>query len=95
MILVICSLKLSLLSRVTPRNFADLDSINSGVTHHQRSKCPFQVNMTICVLSVLMDRSLVWHHFSIVLMVLRVLSQMISKSFPSAREIRSSAKAYR
>ena len=59
-ILVICSLKLSLLSRVTPRNFADLDRsiVVLPTTRGLSAHFLFQVNMTICVLSALMDRSL-------------------------------------
>ena len=57
----------------------------------------FHVNITILVLSALMVRSFVWHQFmiAIVLMVLRVRSQMTSRSLPSAKETMSSAKACR
>ena len=84
--LVMCSLKLSLLSSVTPRNFAEVDSstvvlpTTIGLSVHFL----FHVNITILVLSALMVRSFVWHQFMIVLMVLRVRSQMTSRSLPSA-----------
>ena len=95
--LVMCSLKLSLLSNVTPRNFAEVDSsivvlpTTIGLSVHFL----FHVNITILVLSALMVRSFVWHQFMIVLMVLRVRSQMTSRSLPSAKETMSSAKAWR
>ena len=42
---VMCSLKLSLLSRMTPRNLADLDfgQFDGGVTHFNGSHCQFPV----------------------------------------------------
>ena len=60
-VLMICSLKLSLLSRVTPRNLADLDSpiMLLPTVIGLRVHFLFQVNITICVLSALIDRSLV------------------------------------
>ena len=95
--LVMCSLKLSLLSNVTPRNFTEVDNsivvlpTTIGLSVHFL----FHVNIAILVLSALMVRSFVWHQFMIVLMVLRVRSQMTSRSLPSAKETMSSAKAWR
>ena len=81
-ILLICSLKLSLLSRVTPRNLADLDSsiVVLPTLIGLRVHFLFQVNMTTLVFSALIERSLEWHHLSMVLIVLRVLSQITSRS---------------
>ena len=71
--LVMCSLRLSLLSNVTPRNFAEVD--NSIVVLPTpiglRVHFLFHVNITILVLSALMVRSFVCHQSMIVLMVLR------------------------
>ena len=68
---VICSLKLSLLSNVTPRNLTDLDnSIGMLPTlMGRRVHFLFQVNITILVLSALIERPLVEHQFSMVFMV--------------------------
>ena len=91
----ICSLKLSLLSNVTPRNLAEFESgsVVSSTFIGLKLHFLFQVNMMIFVLSALMDGSLVWHQLTMVLMVLRVLSQITSRSLPSARDTRSSANA--
>ena len=92
---VICSLKLSLLSSVTPRNFTEVDKSIVVFPTTIGLRVLFHVNITTLVLSALMVRSLVWHQFMIVLMVLRVRSQITSRSLPSARETMSSAKAWR
>ena len=94
-ILVMCSPKFSLLSSVTPRNCTEVDksTVVLPTTIGLRVHFLFHVNITTLVLSALMVRSFVWHQFMIVLMVLRVQSQMTSRSLPSARETMSSAKA--
>jgi hypothetical protein len=62
--ILVCSLRLSLLSRVTPKNLADSDS--SIVVFHTliglRVHFLFQVNMTSLVFNALIERSLEWHH---------------------------------
>ena len=95
--LAMCSLKLSLLSSVTPGNFTEVDksTVVLPTTIGLRVHFLFHVNITTLVLSALTVRSFVWHQFMIVLMVLRVRSQMTSRSLPSARETMSSAKAWR
>ena len=94
---MMCSLKLSLLSRVTPRNLADLDSsmvelpnLRGLIVHFL-----FQVNMTTLVFMALILSPLDWHQVLMVLSVLCVLSQITSVSLPSASDTRSSAKAWR
>ena len=96
-ILMMCSLKLSLLSSVTPKNLTVGDnSIGVFPTFIGRSvHFLFQVNMTILVLRVLTESPLVEHQFSIVVIVLCVRSQITSRSLPSARDDRSSANAWR
>ena len=88
---VMCSLKLSLLSSVTPRNLTELDSsiVVLPTLMGRRVHFLFQVNITILVLSALIERPLVEHQFSIVFMVRCVLSQMTSRSLPSASDVRS------
>ena len=90
-------LALSLLSRVTPRNFTVLDRamVLPPTLMGRIVQFLFQVNMTILVLSALMLSPLVSHHFSIVLMIFCVRCQMTPVSLPSASVIRSSANAWR
>ena len=56
-IFVMCSLKLSLLSKVTPRNLAEVDS--PIVVLHTIIGLRDQVNITILVFRALIERSLV------------------------------------
>ena len=60
-IFVMCSLKLSLLSKVTPRNLAEVDSLTVVLptTIGLRDHFLFQVNITILVFRALIERSLV------------------------------------
>ena len=60
-IFVMCSLKLSLLSKVTPRNLTEVDSptVVLPTTIGLRDHFLFQVNITILVFRVLIERSLV------------------------------------
>ena len=60
-IFVMCSLKLSLLSKVTPRNLAEVDSpiVVFPTTIGLRDHFLFQVNITILVFGALIERSLV------------------------------------
>ena len=60
-IFVMCSLKLSLLSKVTPRNLAEVDSpiVVLPTTIGLRDHFLFQVNITILVFRALIERSLV------------------------------------
>ena len=61
-IFVMCSLKLSLLSKVRPRNLAEVDSpiVVLPTTIGLRDHFLFQVNITILVFRALIERSLVW-----------------------------------
>ena len=92
---VMSSLKLSLLSRVTPRNLVDLDSLMvelptlMGLMVHFL----FQVNMTTLVFMALILSPFDWHQVLTVLRLLCVLSQITSVTLPSANDTRSSAKA--
>ena len=91
-----CSLKLSLESRCTPRNFVALSSFNGlpsrcrleGNSHFLR-----QVNIITLVFRELMFSPLFLHHLLIVLIDFCVLSWITSRSLPSASMTRSSAKA--
>ena len=60
-IFVMCSLKLSLLSKVTPRNLAEVDSpiVVLPTIIGLRDQFLFQVNITILVFRALIERSLV------------------------------------
>ena len=88
--LAMCSLKLS---------FTEVDKSTAVLptTIGLRVHFLFHVNIiiTTLVLSALTVRSFVWYQYMIVLMVLRVRSQMTSRSLPFARETMSSAKACR
>ena len=92
---VMYSLKLRLLSRMTPRDLADLDSLMvelpnlRGLIVHFL----FQVNVTTLVFMALILSLLDWHQVLMVLRVPCVLSQITSVSLPSANYTRSSAKA--
>ena len=92
-----CSLKVSLLSRVTPKSLTvgDKSIVFPPTRIGRRVHFLFLVNITILVFMALILRPLVSHHFSIVFMVRVVLSQITSVSLPSARELRSSANACR
>ena len=82
-----CSLKFSLESRCTPRNFVDLSSFNvlpsryklEGISHFL---C--QVNIITLIFRELMLSPLFLHHLLIVLSDFCVRSWITSRSSPSA-----------
>ena len=89
-------LNVSLLSSVIPNSLTSLLSsiVSPQTSMGRRDHFLFHVNMTIFVLSALMLSPLDWHQFSIVFYCgLCTFSQITSRSFPSARDMMSSAKA--